>query len=116
MAFEPASWRPCSLSSAWRAVGVRHAVIEKQNATRAEGLVDALVNADISKVPSKVSDLEKYRTWADPLLKAKFDQAKEGSSQRLNVALALLPVDATQVGISLRPLARRRAQRNSRDP
>ena len=31
------------------------------------------------------------------MLKAKFDQAKEGSSQRLNMALALLPVDATQV-------------------
>jgi len=31
------------------------------------------------------------------LFKAKFDQAKEGSSQRLNVALALLPVDASQV-------------------
>ena len=48
-------------------------------------------------MPSIVNNLEKYRTWADPLLKAKFDQAKEGSSERLNMALALLPVDATQV-------------------
>ena len=31
------------------------------------------------------------------MLKAKFDQAKEGSNQGLNMALALLPVDASQV-------------------
>ena len=78
-------------------MSVRNAVVEKQNATRAEGLVEALVNADIAKVPDIVTSLGKYRTWADPLLKAKFDQAKEGSSQRLNVAVALLPVDASQV-------------------
>ena len=78
-------------------VSVRHAVVEKQNVTRAEGLVDALVNADIAKVPDIVTSLEEYRTWTDPLLKAKFDQASEGSSQRLNMALALLPVDASQV-------------------
>ena len=78
-------------------VSVRHAVVEKQNATRAEGLVDALVNADIAKVPDIVTSLEDYRAWADPLLKAKFDHAKEGSSQRLNMALALLPADEAQV-------------------
>ena len=50
-----------------------------------------------AKSPSIVTNLETYRTWADPLLKARFDQAKEGSKQRLNMALALLPVDATQV-------------------
>ncbi len=78
-------------------MGVRNAVIEKHNATRAEGLVEALAIADISEVPAKVIELEKYRTWAARLLKARFDQAKEGSKQRLNMALALLPVDATHV-------------------
>ncbi len=78
-------------------VGIRHAVVEKQNATRAEGLVDALVHAPITEVPSIVTNLGRYRTWTDPLFKAKFDQAEEGSTQRLNVALALLPVDASQV-------------------
>ncbi len=77
-------------------MSARNAVVEKQNSTRAEGLVGALVNAHISKVPDIVTSLEKYRTWADPLLQARFDQAKEGSSQRLNMALALLPVDATR--------------------
>ena len=36
-------------------MSVRSAVIEKQNATRAEGLVDALVIANISEVPSIVT-------------------------------------------------------------
>ena len=78
-------------------ISIRHAVVEKQNVTRAEGLVESLVKADIAQVPSIVIDLDKYRTWSDPLLNAKFDQAKEGSSQRLNMALALLPVDPGQV-------------------
>ncbi len=78
-------------------MSVRSAVVERQNATRAEGLVDALVNADIVKVPSIVGNLKAYRRWADPLLNIKFEQAEEGSRQRLNMALALLPVDATQV-------------------
>jgi serine/threonine protein kinase/formylglycine-generating enzyme required for sulfatase activity/energy-coupling factor transporter ATP-binding protein EcfA2 len=78
-------------------MSVRNAVVEKQNATRAEGFVDALVKADIAQVPSIVLDLEPYRAWADPLLKAEFAQAAEDSRQRLNMALALLPVEATQV-------------------
>ena len=78
-------------------MSVRNAVVEKQNVTRAEGLVDALVNADITQVPSIVISLAEYRTWADPLLKTKFEQAKEGSSQQLNTALALLPVDESKV-------------------
>ena len=78
-------------------MSVRNAVIEKQDATRAEGLVNALAIADITQVPSSVINLARYRMWADPLLKSRFEQAKEGSKQRLNMALALLPVDASQV-------------------
>ena len=66
------------------------------------------------KCPSIVTDLDNYRTWADPLLKAKFAQAKEGSSQRLNMALALLPVDATQVEYLYTAAARRRSKRSFR--
>jgi len=78
-------------------VSLHHAIVEKQNATRAEGLADSLVKADITQVPSIVIELEKYRSWADPLLQAQFDQAKEGSGQRLNMALALLPVDESKM-------------------
>jgi hypothetical protein len=81
-------------------MSIRNAVIEKQNVTRAEGLVDALVNADITLVSSIVISLKDYRAWADPLLKGKFEQAKEGSSQRLNMALALLPADDSKVNYS----------------
>ena len=78
-------------------ISVRNSVVEKQNATRAEGLVGGLVKADIAQVPSFVSSLAAYRTWADPLLKEQFTQSKEGSAERLHTALALLPVDESKV-------------------
>lgn len=69
----------------------------QQNITRAEGLVKALLNADIGQVPSLVSSLAEYRTWADPLLKSQLATAPENSIQRLHLALALLPVDEGQI-------------------
>ncbi|MCE9605550.1 MAG: SUMF1/EgtB/PvdO family nonheme iron enzyme [Planctomycetia bacterium] len=78
-------------------MSVRNAVVEEQNYTRAEGLVDGLLNADIAQVPSLVSSLAEYRTWADPLLKKQLAEADENSAKRLHMALALLPVDAGQV-------------------
>ena len=70
-------------------MGIRNAVVEKQNATRAEGLVDGLLKADIAEVPSSVSRLKEYRTWADPLLKQAYEQAPSGSKSKLHAALAL---------------------------
>ena len=78
-------------------VSIRNAVVEKQNATRAEGIVDGLLNADIAQVPILVNSLEGYRIWADPLLKQEDAEAKEGSRQKLHMALALLPVDESKV-------------------
>jgi hypothetical protein len=78
-------------------ISVRNSVVEKQNATRAEGLVDGLVKADIAEVPSFVSSLEAYRTWADPLLKQEDGKAEAGSKQKLHMAIALLPVDESKV-------------------
>jgi serine/threonine protein kinase len=77
--------------------GVYRAVVEKHNATRAEGLVDTLVNAEITRVPTIVSSLRPYRAWVNPLLKTKFEQAKEGTKQRLNLALAFAPLDKPQI-------------------
>ncbi len=75
-------------------LGIRNVVVEMQNATRAERLVDELlVNADIAQLPSLISDLRPYRRWADPRLKKEYDQAESGSPQKLRAALALLPVD-----------------------
>ena len=75
---------------------IRGAVVERQNATRAEDLVDELMRADIGQVPAIVSAW-RYRAWAEPLLKVEWQQAKEPSAGRLNLSLALLPVDPTQI-------------------
>ena len=77
-------------------MSLRNAVVEKQNATRAEGLVDGLLKADIAEVRSSVSRIEEHRIWTYPLLKQAYDQAKPGSKSKLHAAFALLalrPVD-----------------------
>lgn len=71
--------------------------LEQQNLTRAQGLVDALVNADTSRVPELLRDLAEYRRWADPLLRRESAMAKGNSREKLHLALALLPVDELQV-------------------
>jgi eukaryotic-like serine/threonine-protein kinase len=108
------------LAAVMTVLSIRSAVIQKQNATRAEGLVSALANADIAQVPALVTQLEEYREWADPLLRNRFEEhvpikdvqpiqsipdgsgarviePEDGSSRHLNVALALLPVDRKQI-------------------
>lgn len=72
-------------------------VQEKENVTRAQGLVASLLSADIGKVPAIVSELQAYREWADPLLREENDKAPATSSQKLYAGLALLPVDVGQV-------------------
>ena len=78
-------------------VSVRRAVQEKENVTRAEGLVASLLSADIAGVPTIVSDLKAYREWADPLLRSRIVAATDGSTAKLALALALLPVDESQI-------------------
>jgi formylglycine-generating enzyme required for sulfatase activity len=63
---------------------------------RARFLVDALQSADTSKVPELIGELEPYRRWADPLLRAKLAQSDLEERKRLHLAMALLPVDATR--------------------
>jgi formylglycine-generating enzyme required for sulfatase activity len=71
-------------------------VRDGQKATRAVGLVQALLNADTAQVPGIVREMTAYRQWADPLLRQENEQAADGSPQKLHTALALLPVDAGQ--------------------
>lgn len=89
-------------------VSVRHAVLEqrsrtqaqlqeKENATRAEELVASLLKADIAQVPAIISDLTTYREWGDPILRTKLAEATDGSTEKLVLALALLPVDESQI-------------------
>jgi formylglycine-generating enzyme required for sulfatase activity len=63
---------------------------------RARSLVDTLLTANTERVPELIHDLEPYRRWADPLLRAKAAQQGLDDGPRLHVSLALLPVDPGQ--------------------
>ena len=71
--------------------------VVQRNATHAAGLIDSLLKADITQVPAVVSDLSNFREWSDPLLRAKLAEATDGSEAKLHLALALLPVDDSQI-------------------
>jgi formylglycine-generating enzyme required for sulfatase activity len=75
---------------------IRDHVVEQNNATHAAALVRGLLAADTAKVKAIITDLEDYRPWADPLLRQANAEAASGSQQKLNTALALLPVDPSQ--------------------
>ncbi len=76
---------------------IRDQVEEKQNATHAAGLVQAVLNAETAQVPGIIGEMAEYRKWVDPLLREENVKAAEKSRQKLHASLALLPVDATQV-------------------
>ncbi len=78
-------------------LSIRSQVVEHNKATQAAGLVRRLLDANITQVPGIVNDIAPYRKWADPLLKEEFDNAPDGSRQKLRTSLALLPVDPDQV-------------------
>jgi serine/threonine protein kinase/formylglycine-generating enzyme required for sulfatase activity len=78
-------------------LAISNQVVDQQKATHAAGLVDSLLKADIAQVPAVVSDLNAYREWGDPLLRTKIDEATDGSTAKLVLALALLPVDDSQI-------------------
>ncbi|WP_425617141.1 SUMF1/EgtB/PvdO family nonheme iron enzyme [Anatilimnocola sp. NA78] len=71
--------------------------LERLNATRAAGLVAELRTADMQQVPGVIERINGYRRWAGPLLNTQLSEASQGSSERLRLALALLPVDRSQV-------------------
>jgi len=78
-------------------LSIRGQVVEHNKAAQAAGLVKRLLDANITQVPGIVNDIAAYRKWADPLLKEEFDNAPDGSRQKLRTSLALLPVDPGQV-------------------
>ncbi len=106
------SWTPVQrtmMQRAWRVHGLRSAIAafllvvlvvsgrEIFGRVEAKSLVEQLTAADIAEVPKTVDKLAGYRRWADPLLKQQFTQSKDGSAERLHIALALLPVDQSKV-------------------
>jgi formylglycine-generating enzyme required for sulfatase activity/tRNA A-37 threonylcarbamoyl transferase component Bud32 len=77
--------------------------LARQDAATSNGLVDALLKADISQVPEAIKRIEGYRRQVAPLLVAEqkrlFDQDKRDFSDEnrlLRASLALLPVDSGQ--------------------
>ena len=66
---------------------------------RAQMLRDKLLGSPLADVPGIIAELKPYRRWVDPLLRQAYAEAKEaGNSQKqLHAALALLPVDDTQL-------------------
>jgi serine/threonine protein kinase/formylglycine-generating enzyme required for sulfatase activity len=76
---------------------IRNRVNEDKQATRAEGLVRGLLNADTGQVPALVTGMRNYRRWVDPLLRDALGKVPEGSRERLHASLALLGVDRDRV-------------------
>ena len=64
---------------------------------QAASLVKRLVAADSTEVHGIVQELDGYRRWANPLLQQEDAGAPQGSNQKLNLALGLLPVDQSKI-------------------
>jgi eukaryotic-like serine/threonine-protein kinase len=78
-------------------VAVSRQIEEKRQADYAAALVEQLDHADITEVSAIVQKLDGYRRWTDPLLRQEDAQAKKGSTQKLHLDLALLPVDQGKI-------------------
>jgi tRNA A-37 threonylcarbamoyl transferase component Bud32 len=78
-------------------IGIRASFVRQRNATRAESLVDSLITADVTQLPTVISDLGDVRRWSTPLLHERLGRAEEGSAEKIHLSLALLPVDESQV-------------------
>ena len=66
---------------------------------KAQRLWDKLLGSPLADVPGIIAELKPYRRWVDPLLRQAYTEAKEAgnSEKQLHAALALLPVDDTQL-------------------
>jgi hypothetical protein len=68
---------------------VRNTAMERQQAARADGLVDQLLIADIQQVPALLERIEPYRHRIAWRLGREFEMSTPGSIERLHSALAL---------------------------
>jgi serine/threonine protein kinase/formylglycine-generating enzyme required for sulfatase activity len=96
------AWRGMGLAlvlvmSAAASLVVFNLVQQQRNEDMAHGLVGQLLKADIAKVPDTISEIDRYRLWADPLLQAENAKSAADGPQRLHTSLALLRVDPGQL-------------------
>jgi formylglycine-generating enzyme required for sulfatase activity/tRNA A-37 threonylcarbamoyl transferase component Bud32 len=70
-----------------------------QGFLRAVAIQQRLLESATEDVPPIISELEPYRRWADPRLKAALENAEASKDARaqLHASLALFPVDPTQL-------------------
>jgi formylglycine-generating enzyme required for sulfatase activity len=82
-------------TAAWLAMRAQAA--EQRKATHAAELVQRVLDAETSQVPSVVEEMSNYRKWADPLLRRENAGQALSSREKLHASLALLPVDTSQL-------------------
>jgi serine/threonine protein kinase/formylglycine-generating enzyme required for sulfatase activity len=71
--------------------------IEGYGKLRASNLVEELQTASTADVPTIVRQIQGYRHWANPRLRALVQSADDASREKLHTSLALLPVDPSQL-------------------
>jgi serine/threonine protein kinase/formylglycine-generating enzyme required for sulfatase activity len=72
---------------------IRSRVIEHERESEAQGLVRAVMDAEIGRVPEIVNAMAASRKWVDPLLREAFENTPQNPQQKLNTSLALLRTD-----------------------
>jgi serine/threonine protein kinase/formylglycine-generating enzyme required for sulfatase activity len=73
---------------------------------RASTLVSMLRVADTADAKERISQLDDYRRWADPMLRQLAAESAPDSRERLHAALALLPSDHGQIDYLVERLLR----------
>ena len=76
---------------------IRGQVLAATQDERVAGFVKAVVNAEIEQVPRILEEMRDYRQWAEPKLAAELVKHDVHSKERLNLSLALLPHDPSQL-------------------
>lgn len=76
---------------------LRRQIALERRQLMAEGQIDALVHADVARVPDIVRQMRDNRRWIDPLLARRWVEAVDGSPEKRHLAMALLNSDPTQL-------------------
>ena len=76
---------------------LRDRVVQANSNERAIGFVNAISKAKIDQIPDLLVDLGSDRKWVDPKLIAALPNHLPSSNERLNLSLALLPSDPSQL-------------------
>jgi formylglycine-generating enzyme required for sulfatase activity/tetratricopeptide (TPR) repeat protein len=73
--------------------------LEAYGHLRSAALVESLRTAGTADVPPLISQISRYRRWANPRLVQLLNDTADTSREHLHASLALIPGDATQVNI-----------------